>query len=78
MHISPLPLQPPFYPTDHPPFLVITEYRAELPVLYSRFPVAIYFIYMSVLISGFVSHFPSPPVSICPLSMSVSLFLPWK
>ena len=39
-------------PTQHPipPILVIAEHKAELPVLYSRFQLAIYFIRGSVYI----------------------------
>ena len=36
-----LPLKPPFH-LAIPPFKVITEHQAELPVLYSSFPLAIY------------------------------------
>ena len=54
----------------------------KLPVLYSSFLLAVYFIhnsvYMSTVISQFVPSFLSPPVSTCPFSMSVSLFLPQK
>ena len=48
IHVSPpswtsLPL-----PSPIPPISVITEHRAELPVLYSRFPLAIDFTHGSV------------------------------
>ena len=39
VYLYPLPLGPP----SLPPTYVITEHRAELLVLYSRFPLAIYF-----------------------------------
>ena len=45
-------------PPPIPPLQVTTEHRVELPVLYSRFPLSIYFthggVYMSVLISQFI------------------------
>ena len=44
--------------------LVITEHRAELPVLYSSFPLALHFtqssLYMAMLLSQFVPPSPSP------------------
>ena len=45
-----LPLQPPSH-SPIPPIQVITEHRAELPVLYCSFPLAIYFTHGSVFIS---------------------------
>ena len=66
-----------------PPSWVITEHQTELPVLYGRFPLAIYFthgsVYMSIPISQFIP-FPLPPspVSTHPFSTSPSLFLPCK
>ena len=53
-------------PTAHPfpPFQVVIDYQAELPVLHSSFPLAIYFtygnIYVSMLLSQFVPPSPSP------------------
>ena len=71
---------PPTQP--HPTHLGHHRARAELPVLYSRFPLAIYFthgsVYMSFLISQFVPPSPSPAVVTCRFSMSVSVFLPCK
>ena len=71
-----LPPHSPSYPSRS------SERGAELPVFYSMFPLAIYFthgsVYMSILISQFVPPSPSPPVSTCPFSMSMSLFLPCK
>ena len=40
VYVCPLPPGPPSHPI--PPSQVITDHRAELPVLYSRFPPAIY------------------------------------
>ena len=42
VNIHPLPLRPPSHPTLIPPRKVITEHLVELPVLYSRFPLAIH------------------------------------
>ena len=58
-----------FLPTP-PPVSPLLEYRAELPLLYSRFPLPIYFrhgrVYMSVPICQFIA--PSLPPSTCALS----------
>ena len=43
LHIRPHPLGPPFHHGPIPPLWVITEHLAELPVLFSSFPLAIYF-----------------------------------
>ena len=79
VYIYTLPLGPPSYPPAPLPLQAITEHWAELPVLYSSFPLAICLthgsVYMSVLLCQFV--LPSP-VFICPLSKSASRFLPWK
>ena len=48
MFIYPLPLEPACHPHPHPP-QVVRERRAELPVLYSRFPLAIYVFLRSTL-----------------------------
>ena len=75
-----LPPSPPSHPQ------VITEPRAELPVLYSSFPLAVSFTQGSVYVtpdSSQASH-PQPyPMSACPCicictSTSASLFLPWN
>ena len=54
---------------------VITECQAGLPVLYSSFPLVIYFthrsLYMSMLLSQFVPPSPSPAVSTGLFSTSV-------
>ena len=51
-------------------------------MLYSRFPLAIYFThgsgFMSNLIFQFVPPSPSPPGSTCQFSTSTSMFLDWK
>ena len=62
--------------TAIPPLQVITEHRAELPVLYSSFPLAIYFthghVHMPVLLSQFVT--PSLP-TLCSQVRSLHLHL---
>ena len=58
-----------------------SEHWVDFPVLYSRFPLVVYFIYSSGYMPTSVSQFmppPSPLVSIHLFSMSVSLFLPCK
>ena len=81
VYLYPLPLGPPSHPSI-PPIQFITEHRAELPVLYSRFPLASCFthgsVFMSNLISQYIPFSPSPAVSTCPFSTSTSLFLPYK
>ena len=75
-----LPPSPPSHPQ------IITEPRAELPVLYSSFPLAVSFTQGSVYVtpdSSQASH-PQPyPMSACPCicictSTYASLFLPWN
>ena len=82
--IYPLALEPPSY-TSIPPPKVITEHRAELPVLYSSFPLAICFKHGNIQMSALLSQFiplspptPRAPVPTCLFSVSASLFLPWK
>ena len=77
VHIS-----PPSWASLHPPHLTRLGHLRALswaPVLYSSFPLAIYFthgsVYMSILISQFIPPSPYPTVSTCPFSMSTSLFL---
>ena len=67
---------------DFLPIWVTTEHGVELPVLYSRFSLVIYFIhsmnisvYMSIPISQFTPPPLPPQVSTCLFSASVSLFL---
>ena len=47
----------------HPTPLVVTEYHLELPVLYSNFPLAIYFTHVNVYVSMQVSQFAPPSIS---------------
>ena len=65
-HISSLLCLPPTLPI--PPLEVVTKHGADLTVLCSCFPLAIYFtfgsVYMSMPLSHFVSAYPSP--SPCP------------
>ena len=81
VYIYPLPLGPPSHPTPIPPIQVVTEHRTELPVLHSKFPLAIQFTHGSVFMLNLISQFfppsPSPAVSTCPFPMSMSLFLPY-
>ena len=77
-HTSSLLCLPPILPI--PPLQVVTKHRADLPVLCSCFPLAIYFtfgsVYMSMPLSHFIPTYPSPlPVSSSPFSTSASLFL---
>ena len=79
MHMSP-PSWPSFPPHSRPPDC----HRAAgwAPCVIRSFPLATYFIYgnvyisISVLLSQFVPPCPAPALSISPLSMSESLFLP--
>ena len=75
---GPLPCEPPSY---LPP-LPTTEHWVEIPVSYSKFPLALYFTYVSVYVSMLLFQFipPSPPhtVPTSPFSTSGSLFLPCK
>ena len=65
-----------------PPILVITEHQAELPVLLSTFPLAIYFthgsVYMSIPVSPFIPHPLPSTLSTHPFSVTASLLLSWK
>ena len=90
IHIPPYPL--PLDPPSRPPYpipLGRTKHQADLPVLCSSFPLAIYFtvgsVYMSVLLSHFIPASPSPRalksiLYVCvfihalPLGSSVPLF----
>ena len=79
-----LPLGPTssLIPPSIPPIQVITEHRCELPVLYSRFPLASYFTYgsayMSMLLSQYIPLSPPSPflMSTGAFSTSMSLLLP--
>ena len=61
-HIPSLLHLPPSLPI--PPLQVVTNHQADLPVLCSCFPLAIYFtfgsVYMSMPLSHFVPVYPSP------------------
>ena len=74
-HISSLLHQTPTLPI--PPLQVVTKHQADLPVLCSCFPLAIYFtfgsIYKSMPISHFVPAYPSS--SPCPQVHSLRLHL---
>ena len=60
-----------------PPLQVVTNHKADLPVLCGCFPLAIYFtfgsVYMSMPLSPFISAYPSP--SLCPQVHSLRLRL---
>ena len=82
IHISPLSWTS-LLRFPSPPIWVITGHRAELPgLLYNSFPLALYFTHSSVYrptpVPQLVPPFPSPAVSTCAFSRSVSLFMPWK
>ena len=49
-----LPIEPPSHTPPIPPLQDITEYRAELPVLYSSFPRTIYFTYDYIYIHTYI------------------------
>ena len=72
-HISSLLRLPPTLPI--PPLQVVTKYRADLPVLCSCFPLAIYFTFGSVYMSMPLSHFVPPSPSPCPQVHSLRLRL---
>lgn len=54
---------PSLLPPSHPPREVVTEQRAELPVVYRGFPLAVYFTHGHVYTSGSLFQVtpPSPP-----------------
>ena len=56
----------------------MAEHQVELLLLYNKFLLAIYFtysnIYVSVLLSQFILHSPSPTVSTSMFSMTLTLF----
>jgi len=59
VYIHPLPLEPPSYPLSPP----ITYHRAELPVVHSTFPLAVYFTHASECESTLLSKFIPPSSS---------------
>ena len=78
----PSPLNVPPLSNLIPPFYVVTEHQAEIPVLYNNFPLAIYFTYgnvfISILLSQFVPPAPALPVSTNLFCTLESLFLSCK
>ena len=74
-HIPSLLHLPPALP--FPPLQVVTQHQADLPVLCSCFPLAIYFtfgcVYVSMLLSHFIPDYPFP--SPCPQVHSLRLCL---
>ena len=77
-HIPSLLSLPPTLPI--PPLQMVTKHQADLPVLCSCFPLAIYStfgsVYMSMLLSHLIPASPPPcPMSASPFSMTASLFL---
>ena len=81
VYIYPLPLEPPSHPPSISPLRVITEHQAELPVLYSSFPLAICFTHDSVYMLMLLSHFshvrlcatPQTAAHQAPLSLGFSI-----
>ena len=69
-------------PSTIPPLQVITKHQAVKSVLYSTFSLAVYFthgsVYMSMLLSQFISPSPSLIGSTSVFYTSVSPFLPCK
>ena len=67
LDLHPIPL----YPTH----VIIREDQAELPVLYSKFPLAIYFthgsIYMLISVSQFIASCPRVHISIIYIYISI-------
>ena len=62
--------------TPYHPSQIVTEPQFEFPESYSKFPLAIYFIYVSVYVSMLLSPFVSiPPFPSCPLAVTLSLSL---
>ena len=75
-HISSLLSLPPTLPI--PPLQVVTKHRADLPVLCSSFPLAIYFTFGSVYVSATLSLRPSFPSLPCVLKsvLYICVFIP--
>ena len=63
IYIYPLPLEPPSNLSRTPPNLVITEHQVGLPMIYSSFPLVIYFrhgrVYISSLVAQSVKNLPA-------------------
>ena len=89
VYIYAFPLEPPSHslrPRPHPR-QVITEHQAELPVLCSSFPLAVYLthgsVYMPALLSQFIPLSPFPTVcshvhSLICIFISFLQTAPWK
>ena len=77
VYLHPLPPEPPSHLSPHPTLSIEAERRVRLPVLYSTFPLAIYFIhdrvYMSMLLSQFIPPSPSSCVHMSILYICVSI-----
>ena len=62
------------------PLQVVTKNRADLPVLCSFFPLAIYFtlgsMYVSMLLSHFIPAYPSPPTHVLKSILYICIFIP--
>ena len=74
-------VSPPSETSPHPPSELAAEYPVELPVLHSKFPLAIWFTYGDVNVPMLLLVIPtlSFPCSVQSLfSMSASLFLPCR
>ena len=64
---SPFPLEPPSHAPPIPPIQVITEQRAELPVPFRSFPLAISFAHGCVYVSASLSiHATLSFPAVCP------------
>ena len=63
LYIGPLPLEPPSHLQPHCTLYVVTEHLVEFPVLYSNFPLAIYFTYGQVYVLMLLSQFIPPSLS---------------
>ena len=77
VYICFFPLEPPSHLLSHPipPLWIVTEHWVELPVSYSKFPLAIYFTYANVYVSMLYSQFVCPLLSLlCPQAW-FSMFL---
>ena len=76
-HILSLLHLPPTLPI--PPLQVVTKHRADLPVLCSRFPLAIYFTFgsvdMSMPLSHFVPAYASPTSHVLKSILYVCVFI---
>jgi len=74
VHICPLPLEP---PVSHliPPLLVAMEPWYEFPESYSKFPLAVYFTYVSVYVSMLLWPFIPPSPSYTSPTVSISSVL---